>query len=170
MVLQEVARCIGTDSRIGPKFLHASVGFGGSCFQKDILNLSYVCETYGLPKVADYWQSVVDMNDYQKDRFVKRMITSMFNTIRNKDIALYGFAFKKDTGVPRTSHLCVATFHTVRYADVHYLHESWVFYKIKHFSFCMRGFRVQNRVWSSSHASTSRLFVTCNHRIAVLDG
>jgi hypothetical protein len=97
-VLQEVARCIGTDSRIGPKFLNASVGFGGSCFQKDILNLSYVCETYGLPKVADYWQSVVDMNDYQKDRFVKRMITSMFNTIRNKDIALFGFAFKKDTG------------------------------------------------------------------------
>lgn len=99
--VSEVARCIGTDSRIGGKFLNASVGFGGSCFQKDILNLSYVCETYGLPKVAAYWQSVVDMNDYQKDRFVKRMISSMFNTIRNKDIALLGFAFKKDTGDTR---------------------------------------------------------------------
>ena len=191
----EVSRCIGTDSRIGPKFLNASVGFGGSCFQKDILNLSYVCEIHGLPEVAKYWQSVrrppraapsvlvcgsflcfsregfaacafllflgicagvlrtlltpragavggyaaasagapltsapaggrhecaeatytrpageshrfvrmqvVDMNDYQKDRFVKRMITSMFNTIRNKDIALFGFAFKKDTGDTR---------------------------------------------------------------------
>ena len=105
-MVQEVARCIGTDSRIGPKFLNASVGFGGSCFQKDILNLSYVCETYGLPKVADYWQSVVDMNDYQKDRFVKRMITSMFNTIRNKDIALFGFAFKKDTGTLPSASEC----------------------------------------------------------------
>lgn len=86
------------------------MGFGGSCFQKDILNLSYVCETYGLPKVADYWQSVVDMNDYQKDRFVKRMITSMFNTIRNKDIALFGFAFKKDTGEPSAIYTCVYVF------------------------------------------------------------
>ncbi len=68
MACLQVAHAIGTDSRIGPKFLNASVGFGGSCFQKDILNLCYVCETLGLKEVADYWHSVVTMNDYQKKR------------------------------------------------------------------------------------------------------
>lgn len=99
--VQQVARSIGTDSRIGPKFLNASVGFGGSCFQKDILNLVYICESVGLGTVAKYWESVVTMNDYQKQRFVERVISAMFNTIKKKKIAVYGFAFKKDTGDTR---------------------------------------------------------------------
>lgn len=99
--VQQVARSIGTDSRIGPKFLNASVGFGGSCFQKDILNLVYICESVGLKEVADYWNSVITMNDYQKQRFVERVIGSMFNTIKAKKVAIYGFAFKKDTGDTR---------------------------------------------------------------------
>eukprot|EP00397_Hematodinium_sp_SG-2012_P027612 GEMP01029022.1.p1 GENE.GEMP01029022.1~~GEMP01029022.1.p1 ORF type:complete len:488 (+),score=86.39 GEMP01029022.1:59-1522(+) len=94
----EVARSIGMDSRIGPKFLNASVGFGGSCFQKDILNLVYLCESFGLPEVAQYWQHVVDMNDLQKKTFAMKIIQSMFNTIAGKKIAVFGFAFKKDTG------------------------------------------------------------------------
>ncbi|KAL4438965.1 hypothetical protein ABPG77_006902 [Micractinium sp. CCAP 211/92] len=99
--VQQVARSIGTDSRIGPKFLNASVGFGGSCFQKDILNLVYICETAGLQQVANYWQQVISMNNYQKNRFVQRVISAMFNTISRKKIAVYGFAFKKDTGDTR---------------------------------------------------------------------
>jgi len=94
----EVARAIGADSRIGPKFLNASIGFGGSCFQKDILNLVYICESYGLKEVADYWQQVVDMNEYQKTTFTNRIIKTLFNTVTNKKIAVFGFAFKKDTG------------------------------------------------------------------------
>eukprot|EP00798_Chlamydomonas_sp_ICE-L_P007612 gene7612-767_t len=99
--VSQVAHAIGTDSRIGPKFLNASVGFGGSCFQKDILNLCYVCETVGLKEVADYWFTVVSMNDFQKNRFVERVIGSMFNTVSQKKIAIFGFAFKKDTGDTR---------------------------------------------------------------------
>ena len=99
----EVAHAIGTDSRIGPKFLKASVGFGGSCFKKDILNLVYLCESYGLHEVAAYWQQVVAMNDYQQDRFVGNMISRMFNTVAGKVIALFGFAFKADTGDTRES-------------------------------------------------------------------
>merc|ERR1712019_236088 len=94
----EVARAIGADSRIGPKFLNASVGFGGSCFQKDILNLVYICEQFGLNEVAAYWQQVVDMNDYQKKTFTERIIHTLFNTVTNKKICVFGFAFKKDTG------------------------------------------------------------------------
>merc|ERR1712176_145365 len=94
----EVARAIGTDARIGPKFLHASIGFGGSCFQKDILNLVYICEQFGLHEVAAYWQQVVDMNEYHKSSFTSRIIHSLFNTVTNKKIAVFGFAFKKDTG------------------------------------------------------------------------
>jgi UDPglucose 6-dehydrogenase len=94
---------IGTDSRIGPKFLKASVGFGGSCFQKDILNLVYLCEHFGLPEVAAYWNSVIEMNDYQKHRFSRRVISSMFNTVSDKKIAVLGFAFKKDTNDTRES-------------------------------------------------------------------
>eukprot|EP00897_Mesotaenium_endlicherianum_P006907 jgi/Mesen1/6244/ME000323S05373 len=97
----EVSYAIGKDSRIGRKFLNASVGFGGSCFQKDILNLVYICECNGLPEVAKYWQQVIDINDYQKHRFVKRMVSSMFNTVSGKRIAVFGFAFKKDTGDTR---------------------------------------------------------------------
>ena len=99
----EVARAIGTDSRIGPKFLKASVGFGGSCFKKDILNLVYLCESYGLLEVAEYWRQVVKMNEYQERRFVARMLKEMFNTIAGKRIALFGFAFKADTGDTRES-------------------------------------------------------------------
>lgn len=101
--IDEVARAIGTDSRIGPKFLKASVGFGGSCFQKDILNLVYLCEHFGLPEVAAYWRKVVEMNDYQKHRFSRRIVESLFNTVSGKRIAIYGFAFKKDTNDTRES-------------------------------------------------------------------
>ncbi len=97
----EVARAIGSDSRIGPKFLQASVGFGGSCFQKDILNLSYLCDYFGLPEVADYWRSVVKMNNWQKHRFAQRIIKNLFNTVADKRIAILGFAFKKDTNDTR---------------------------------------------------------------------
>lgn len=101
--IDEVAFAIGKDSRIGPKFLKASVGFGGSCFKKDILNLVYICEHYGLHEVARYWQSVVDINEWQTHRFVDRMLDSMFNTIAGKRIAIFGFAFKADTGDTRES-------------------------------------------------------------------
>ncbi len=99
----EVARSIGMDSRIGPRFLSSSVGFGGSCFQKDILNLVYIAENYGLHEVARYWESVILMNNYQKRRFVANMIAAMFNTVADKRIAVFGFAFKADTGDTRES-------------------------------------------------------------------
>ena len=99
----EVAHAIGTDSRIGPRFLRASVGFGGSCFRKDILNLVYLCEHYGLKEVAAYWNQVVEMNEYQQKRFVSNMVAAMFNTIANKRIALFGAAFKADTSDTRES-------------------------------------------------------------------
>jgi UDPglucose 6-dehydrogenase len=101
--VDEVAHAIGTDSRIGPKFLKSSVGFGGSCFQKDILNLVYLCEHFGLPEVAAYWNGVIEMNDYQKHRFSRRVISTMFNTVSDKKIAILGFAFKKDTNDTRES-------------------------------------------------------------------
>ncbi|XP_065261211.1 UDP-glucose 6-dehydrogenase isoform X2 [Emys orbicularis] len=101
--VEEVARAIGMDQRIGNKFLKASVGFGGSCFQKDVLNLVYLCEALNLPEVARYWQQVIDMNDYQRRRFASRIIDSLFNTVTDKKIAILGFAFKKDTGDTRES-------------------------------------------------------------------
>ena len=101
--VDEVARAIGTDSRIGPKFLKASVGFGGSCFQKDILNLVYLCEHFGLRDVAAYWEQVVSMNDHQKRRFSERIVKTMFNTVSDKKIGIWGFAFKKDTNDTRES-------------------------------------------------------------------
>ncbi len=101
--VDEVAHSIGTDSRIGPKFLKSSVGFGGSCFQKDILNLVYLCEHFGLPEVAAYWNGVIEMNDYQKHRFGRRVISTLFNTVADKKIAVLGFAFKKDTNDTRES-------------------------------------------------------------------
>jgi UDPglucose 6-dehydrogenase len=107
--VDEVAKAIGTDSRIGSKFLKASVGFGGSCFQKDILNLVYLCEHFGLREVAQYWEQVVSMNDYQKRRFSARIVRTMFNTVSDKKIAIWGFAFKKDTNDTRESaaiHVC----------------------------------------------------------------
>ena len=99
----EVARAVGTDSRLGNKFLNASVGFGGSCFKKDILNLVYLCRYYGLEEVADYWAGVVKINDYQKERFVLNMLSTMFNTLADKKICLFGFAFKANTGDTRES-------------------------------------------------------------------
>jgi UDPglucose 6-dehydrogenase len=108
--VNEVARAIGSDSRIGPKFLKASVGFGGSCFQKDILNLVYLCESYNLTQVAAYWRSVVEINDYQKSRFVEKIVRTLFNTVSGKRIAILGFAFKKDTNDTRAS----AAIHIVR--------------------------------------------------------
>jgi UDPglucose 6-dehydrogenase len=101
--INEVARAIGMDSRIGPKFLKASVGFGGSCFQKDILNLVYIAKSFGLNEVADYWEQVIIMNDHQKDRFAKNIITTLYNTISGKKIAFLGWAFKKDTNDTRES-------------------------------------------------------------------
>jgi UDPglucose 6-dehydrogenase len=101
--VDEVANAIGRDSRIGPKFLRASVGFGGSCFQKDILNLVYLCEHFGLPEVAAYWESVVRMNEWQKGRFTRKIVSTLFNTVSGKRIAVLGFAFKKDTNDTRES-------------------------------------------------------------------
>jgi len=99
----EVGYAIGKDSRIGAKFLQSSVGFGGSCFKKDILNLVYLCENYGLSDVAHYWEYVIRMNEYQVTRFVRNMISAMFNTIARKRIAIFGFAFKANTGDTRES-------------------------------------------------------------------
>jgi UDPglucose 6-dehydrogenase len=101
--VSEVARAIGMDSRIGSKFLNASVGFGGSCFRKDILNLVYLCQHYGLPEVAEYWEQVVRMNEFQEARFAQGMLTAMFNTVAGKRIALLGAAFKANTGDTRES-------------------------------------------------------------------
>jgi UDPglucose 6-dehydrogenase len=101
--IDEVAYAVGKDSRVGPKFLRASVGFGGSCFQKDILNLVYLSESLHLPEVAAYWRQVVEMNEYQKRRFSKRVVDTLFNTITGKKIAVLGFAFKADTGDTRES-------------------------------------------------------------------
>ena len=99
--VDEVANAIGKDSRIGPKFLKASVGFGGSCFQKDVLNLVYLCEHFGLAEVAAYWEQVVSMNNYQKRRFTKNIVKTLFNTVSGKKIAVLGFAFKSDTNDTR---------------------------------------------------------------------
>jgi UDPglucose 6-dehydrogenase len=101
--IDEVAHAIGTDSRIGPKFLKAGVGFGGSCFRKDILNLVYIAESYGLTEVARYWEAVVRMNEWQQGRFVRMMLANMFNTVAGKRIALFGSAFKANTGDIRES-------------------------------------------------------------------
>lgn len=101
--IDEVAKAIGTDSRIGPKFLKASVGFGGSCFQKDILNLVYIAKSYGLNEVADYWEQVIIMNDHQKRRFANKIVKALYNTVSGKKIALLGWAFKKDTNDTRES-------------------------------------------------------------------
>jgi UDPglucose 6-dehydrogenase len=101
--VNELAKAIGTDSRIGSKFLQTSVGFGGSCFQKDILNLVYIAKSYGLDKVADYWEQVIIMNDHQKQRFSDTIVKTLFNTVSGKKIAFLGWAFKKDTNDTRES-------------------------------------------------------------------
>lgn len=101
--VDEVARAIGQDSRIGSKFLKSSVGFGGSCFQKDILNLVYIARSYGLKEVADYWDQVIKMNDHQKGRFAQKIVSTLYNTVSGKKIAFLGWAFKKDTNDTRES-------------------------------------------------------------------
>jgi UDPglucose 6-dehydrogenase len=101
--VEEISFAVGSDTRIGSRFIKASVGFGGSCFKKDILNLVYICRSYGLDEVADYWEMVIRMNDFQQGRFVKKIIKEMFNTIVGKKIVLLGFAFKADTGDTRES-------------------------------------------------------------------
>lgn len=101
--VDEVANAIGKDSRIGSKFLKSSVGFGGSCFQKDILNLVYISRSYGLTEVADYWEQVILMNDHQKRRFAEKIVKTLFNTVAGKKIAFWGWAFKKDTNDTRES-------------------------------------------------------------------
>jgi UDPglucose 6-dehydrogenase len=101
--VNEVAKAIGMDSRIGPKFLKASVGFGGSCFQKDILNLVYIAKSYGLEEVADYWEQVIIMNDHQKKRFSNKIVQTLYNTVADKKITFLGWAFKKDTNDTRES-------------------------------------------------------------------
>ncbi len=101
--ITEVAHAVGTDHRIGPNFLRASVGFGGSCFKKDILNLVYLCEHYGLYEVADYWEQVVKMNEYQMTNFASKMVAALFNTVADKRIALFGAAFKANTSDTRES-------------------------------------------------------------------
>lgn len=101
--VEQVARAIGMDSRIGPKFLKTGPGFGGSCFKKDILNLVYICESYGLKEVADYWRQVVLMNEYQQERLVGNILKTMFNTLASKKLALFGFAFKANTSDTRES-------------------------------------------------------------------
>jgi UDPglucose 6-dehydrogenase len=101
--VDEVAKAIGLDSRIGSKFLKSSVGFGGSCFQKDILNLVYIARSYGLTEVADYWEQVIIMNDHQKSRFADHIIATLYNTVSGKKITFYGWAFKKDTNDTRES-------------------------------------------------------------------
>jgi UDPglucose 6-dehydrogenase len=101
--VNEVARAIGMDSRIGSKFLKSSVGFGGSCFQKDILNLVYIAKSYGLNEVADYWEQVIIMNDHQKRRFANTIVQTLYNTVSDKKITFLGWAFKKDTNDTRES-------------------------------------------------------------------
>ncbi|MGD0168555.1 MAG: nucleotide sugar dehydrogenase [Smithella sp.] len=101
--ISEVSMAVGMDSRIGDKFLNAGIGFGGSCFKKDILNLVYICSYYGLPEVAAYWESVVKINEYQQERFITNILKSLFNTLAGKKICVLGFAFKADTGDTRES-------------------------------------------------------------------
>ena len=123
----EVARAVGCDSRIGKKFLNAGIGFGGSCFRKDILNLVYLCEYYKLDDIAQFWQAVILINDNQMDRFVSRILKTMFRTLVDKKIAVFGFAFKPDTGDTRNApaiyickrlleekaHLCITDPHAL---------------------------------------------------------
>jgi UDPglucose 6-dehydrogenase len=109
--VNEVAKAIGMDSRIGSKFLNASIGFGGSCFQKDILNLVYIARSYNLNEVANYWEQVIIMNDHQKRRFSDRLIKTLYNTVSGKKIAILGWAFKKDTNDTRESAAIYVTDH-----------------------------------------------------------
>lgn len=107
--IDEVSRAVGKDKRIGPEFLKASVGFGGSCFQKDILSLVYLCKYYNLNEVADFWKSVIDINNYQRDRFSKKIIQSLFGSVSDKKICILGWSFKKNTNDSRESSAIVVS-------------------------------------------------------------
>jgi UDPglucose 6-dehydrogenase len=118
--VDEVAKAIGMDSRIGSKFLKTSVGFGGSCFQKDLLNLVYISRTLGLPEVADYWEQVLKINDYQKNRFSSNIISTLFNTVSGKKITFLGWAFKKETNDTRESAAIYVAWNLLQdQADIH---------------------------------------------------
>ncbi len=118
--VEEVGTAVGKDNRIGAKFLKASVGFGGSCFQKDVLNLVYLCKYYNLDEVAAYWEQVIKLNDYQKLRFAKNVISSLFNTVNGKKIAFLGWAFKKDTNDTRESAAIYIADHLIdNLAEIH---------------------------------------------------
>lgn len=99
--VKEIKACIAMDSRIGSKFLNSSVGFGGSCFKKDILALIYLAELKGLYEVANYWQAVINMNEYRKKTFFERIFQTLSFNIKNKKVCILGTAFKKDTNDPR---------------------------------------------------------------------
>tara|TARA_B100000212_G_C27383839_1_gene538253 strand:- start:4833 stop:6245 length:1413 start_codon:yes stop_codon:yes gene_type:complete len=101
--IKEVSLAVGTDSRIGDKFLNAGPGFGGSCFKKDILNLIYICEYYGLHEVAAYWRVVIDLNTWQQKRISNKIVEKLFGTISGKKIAIFGFSFKANTNDTRES-------------------------------------------------------------------
>lgn len=117
--IDEVTAVLGMDHRIGQYFLKAGPGFGGSCFKKDVLNLVYLCRSYGLDEAADYWESVVSMNDVQQRRIVERMVKALFNTLAGKRIALFGFAFKANTGDTReTPALTVAHLLNEEHAEI----------------------------------------------------
>lgn len=118
--VEEVSMAIGADNRIGPKFIKASVGFGGSCFQKDILNLVYISKSLGLDEVADYWEQVLLINDYQKKRFAENIVNSLFNTVSGKKIAFLGWSFKKNTNDTReTAAMYVADYLLEENAIIH---------------------------------------------------
>ncbi|KAJ8673076.1 hypothetical protein QAD02_004337 [Eretmocerus hayati] len=161
--VSEVARAIGLDSRIGPKFMQASVGFGGSCFQKDILNLVYISECLNLPEVADYWQKVIDMNEYQKSRFSNKVVESLFNTVTDKKISLLGFAFKKNTGDTRESPaIHVAKTLLDEGAKLHIydpkVEESQIIYELTHPSVTSDPESVKSRItiYSNAYSATEK--------------
>jgi len=118
--IEEVSKVIGTDARVGSKFLKTSVGWGGSCFKKDLLGLIYLCDTCHLSEVANYWRQVITMNEYQKERFGRRIVTQMYGTVNRKKIILLGYAFKKDTGDTRESAaIDLCRFLTAEKANLH---------------------------------------------------
>ena len=101
--INEVAKAVGADTRIGPKFLNSGPGFGGSCFKKDILNLVYICNYYGLTEVADYWEQIIKINDWQQKRISAIIVKKLFGTISEKKISIMGFSFKANTNDTRES-------------------------------------------------------------------
>lgn len=118
--IDELSKAIGTDHRIGPKFLKASVGFGGSCFQKDILNLVYLCKHYGLDEVAEYWHQVIKINNYQKNRFAQKIVQTLNGDVNQKKITLLGWAFKKNTNDSRESPAIYIASHLIKLgAEIH---------------------------------------------------